>query len=149
MLREVITVSYEQHIGRREPGQSCEGDFPAAASRVLIGTLDEALERWLRRVEGVPTSAVSPFKLMSGKASEKPAWTAQDFAAMGQFMESFNKRLVDSGELVETRGLTAPVHARRIQLQNGVPVVTDGPYAETQEVLAGYWIIECDSFDRS
>jgi hypothetical protein len=28
-------------------------------------------------------------------------------------------------------------------------VVTDGPYAETQEVLAGYWIVECDSFDRA
>ena len=27
--------------------------------------------------------------------------------------------------------------------------VTDGPYAETQEVLAGYWIVECDSFDRA
>jgi hypothetical protein len=31
----------------------------------------------------------------------------------------------------------------------GVPFVTDGPYAETQEVLAGYWIVECDSFDRA
>jgi hypothetical protein len=27
--------------------------------------------------------------------------------------------------------------------------VTDGPYAEAQEVLAGYWVIECDSFDRA
>jgi hypothetical protein len=89
------------------------------------------------------------YDAMSGRPSEKPSWTAQDFAAMGQFMEAFNKVLVDSGELVETRGLTAPVHARRIQLQNGVPVVTDGPYAETQEVLAGYWILECHSFDRA
>jgi hypothetical protein len=30
-----------------------------------------------------------------------------------------------------------------------VPVVTDGPYAEAEEVLAGYWIVECDSFDRA
>jgi hypothetical protein len=30
-----------------------------------------------------------------------------------------------------------------------VPVVTDGPYAETQEVLAGYTIVECASFDRA
>ena len=64
-------------------------------------------------------------------------------------MESFAKDLAESGELVETRGLTAPVHARRIQLRNDVPVVTDGPYAESQEVLAGYWIVECDSFDRA
>ena len=64
-------------------------------------------------------------------------------------MESFNQDLAESGELVDTRGLTAPAHARRIRLQEGVPVVTDGPYAEAEEVLAGYWIVECDSFDRA
>ena len=79
----------------------------------------------------------------------KPAWSAEDFAAMGAFMEEFTKDLAESGELVETRGLTAPVHTRRIELANGVPVVTDGPYAETQEVLAGYWIVDCESFDRA
>jgi hypothetical protein len=86
---------------------------------------------------------------MAGKATEKPAWSAEDFAAMVTFMQSFNKDLEESGELVETRGLTAPVHTRRLRLQDGVPVVTDGPYAETQEVLAGYWIVECASFDRA
>ena len=79
----------------------------------------------------------------------RPAWSAEDFAAMGAFMEKFSKELAESGELVETRGLTAPVHARRVQLDHGVTVVTDGPYAETQEVLAGYWIVECESFDRA
>jgi hypothetical protein len=64
-------------------------------------------------------------------------------------MQSFHQKLEESGELVDARGLTAPVHARRVQLQNGVPVVTDGPYPETQEVLAGYTIVECDSFDRA
>ena len=86
---------------------------------------------------------------MAGKPTDRPAWSAEDFAAMGEFMESFNKDLADSGELVETRALAAPVLTRRLQLQHGVPVVTDGPYAETQEVLAGYWIVECESFDRA
>lgn len=86
---------------------------------------------------------------MAGRAGEAPAWTAEDMAAMGAFMERLNADLIESGELVETRGLTAPVHTRRVQLQGGVPVVTDGPYAETQEVLAGYWIVECESFDRA
>ena len=36
-----------------------------------------------------------------------------------------------------------------LTIQNGVPVVTDGPYAEAQEVLAGYWVVECESFDRA
>ena len=79
----------------------------------------------------------------------KPSWGAEDFAAMGAFMAEFTTGLAESGELVETRGLTAPVHARRIQLADGVPVVTDGPYAETQEVLAGYWVVDCESFDRA
>ena len=86
---------------------------------------------------------------MAGKATDKPAWSAEDFEAMGAFMEKFNKDLEESGELVETRALAAPVHTRRFQLQDGAPVVTDGPYAETQEVLAGYWIVECESFDRA
>jgi hypothetical protein len=88
---------------------------------------------------------------MAGKPDGRSAWTAEDFAAMGEFMTSFNKELAESGELVETRALAAPVHTRRVGggLERGLPVVTDGPYPEAQEVLAGYWIVECDSFDRA
>jgi hypothetical protein len=87
---------------------------------------------------------------MAGKpVGGQPAWSAADFAAMGAFMESFGKDLAESGELVDAQGLTAPIHTRRIRLQAGVPVVTDGPYAETEEVLAGYWLVDCDSFDRA
>ena len=89
------------------------------------------------------------YDVLAGKDTGKPAWAAEDVAAMYAFMESWNKDLVESGEFVDARGLTPPVHARRIQLQNGVPVVTDGPYPETQEVLAGYTIVECGSFDRA
>ena len=90
------------------------------------------------------------YDALAGKPGEgQQAWSPADFVALGAFMESFTKELVESGELVETRGLTAPAHTRRIQLQNGLPVVTDGPYPESEEVLAGYWIVECDSFDRA
>jgi hypothetical protein len=87
---------------------------------------------------------------MAGQpAPGQPGWTPEDFAAMGAFMESFGKELAASGELVDARGLTAPVHARRIRLREGAPVVTDGPYAETEEVLAGFWLVDCESFDRA
>jgi hypothetical protein len=89
------------------------------------------------------------YDALAGKAGDEPAWSAADFAELGEFMTSFSSELAESGELIETRGLVAPVHTRRIQLQSGVPVVTDGPYAETQEVLAGYWIVDCESFDRA
>lgn len=88
------------------------------------------------------------YDAMSGAAGQS-AWTADDFAAMGEFMEKWNNELIETGEFVDARGLDAPVHTRRVQLQQGVPVVTDGPYPETAEVLAGYTIVECDSFDRA
>jgi hypothetical protein len=90
------------------------------------------------------------YDAMTGRGSEGvPAWTGEQAAAVGAFMQSFSKELADSGELVETYGLAAPVHTRRLHQRDGVPVVTDGPYAETQEVLAGYWVVDCESFDRA
>ncbi|MGX1776589.1 YciI family protein [Nocardia brasiliensis] len=86
---------------------------------------------------------------MVGKGGNRPAWTAAEFTAMTDFMTDFNRRLEESGELVDTRGLMEPGHTRRLGSKDGKPFVTDGPYAETQEVLAGYWIVECESFDRA
>jgi hypothetical protein len=76
-------------------------------------------------------------------------WTPADFEAMDAFMAEFNRGLEESGELVETRALLDPAHTRRVRLQNGIPVATDGPYAETEEVLAGYWIVDVADFDRA
>jgi hypothetical protein len=89
------------------------------------------------------------YDMLTGASTDRPAWAADDLAKLGAFMESWNNDLVESGEFVDAQGLTAPVHGRRIRLREGVPVVTDGPYAETQEVLAGYTIVECDGFDRA
>lgn len=89
------------------------------------------------------------YDMLGGEPSGGPAWSADDIAKMHEFMGAWNQALVESGEFVDAQGLAAPVHARRIRLRNGVPVVTDGPYAETQEVLAGYTIVDCESFDRA
>jgi hypothetical protein len=89
------------------------------------------------------------YDMLAGKATDGPAWTPEELGAMHEFMGKWNSELVESGEFVAAHGLTAPVHARRVELKNGVPVVTDGPYPETQEVLAGYTIVECESFDRA
>ncbi|HZN72600.1 MAG TPA: YciI family protein [Micromonosporaceae bacterium] len=89
------------------------------------------------------------YDVLSGKPTDKPPMSAEDVAKMHAYMGSYHQKLIDSGEFVDARGLSAPVHARRIQLENRVPVVTDGPYPETQEVLAGYTIVECESYDRA
>ncbi|RKF28911.1 hypothetical protein D7I43_04080 [Micromonospora globbae] len=89
------------------------------------------------------------YDVLSGRPGDKPAMSPEQVAAMHAHMEKVHQALVESGEFVDARGLTAPVHARRVQVRDGLPVVTDGPYPETQEVLAGYTIVECASFDRA
>jgi hypothetical protein len=84
---------------------------------------------------------------MSGKDSAVGrAWTPDEVAAMGEFMGKWTNELVESGEFVDAIGLAAPVHTRRVGVSN---VITDGPYAETTEVLAGITIVDCASFDRA
>jgi hypothetical protein len=106
-------------------------------------------KEWIVKFMILTYGSQQDYDEMAGKPSDRPAWSRSDFAAMATFMHELNGELEQSGELVETRGLSAPAHTRRIGASEGVPVVTDGPYAETQEVLAGYWIVECDSFDRA
>ena len=82
----------------------------------------------------------------------------QGFAAMSrddlgrhmQFMTTLNAELAASGELVEAQGLTMPGDARLVRAAaDGSPVVTDGPFAETKEFLAGYWILDVASPERA
>jgi hypothetical protein len=51
-------------------------------------------------------------------------------------------QLRESGEVVDSKKLIDPSQARTVQFRNGVPVPTDGPFAEAKESLAGYWIVE-------
>ena len=65
------------------------------------------------------------------------------------FMKSFNRDLVASGELVSAEGLVDPTQARTVRFEGGLPVATDGPFAESKESLAGYWIVDVESEARA
>jgi hypothetical protein len=78
------------------------------------------------------------------------SWSPDDLKAHIAFMHSFNKELRDAGELVGAEGLAAPGEAKIVRAgKNGVPAVTDGPFAEAKEFLAGYWIVEVDERERA
>jgi hypothetical protein len=78
------------------------------------------------------------------------SWPAEDFAAHIDFMRRLNKDLVESGELVSVEGLAAPGQARIVRAaKNGEPVVTDGPFPEAKEFLAGFWIVDVDRPERA
>ncbi|HEX2361269.1 MAG TPA: YciI family protein [Jiangellaceae bacterium] len=76
-------------------------------------------------------------------------WSNDEMTAMVGFMQKIDEELRESGELVDEEGLTDASHAKVIEVRDGVPVVTDGPYADTKEVLAGYWVVDCESVDRA
>jgi hypothetical protein len=77
-------------------------------------------------------------------------WAPQDFKTHIDFMKDFARRLHASGEWVDGQGLASPGHARIVRAgKNGAPEVTDGPFAEAKEFLAGYWIVDVDSPDRA
>ena len=78
------------------------------------------------------------------------SWSPDDLKAHIAFMHTFNKELQDAGERVGAEGLAAPGEAKIVRAgKNGVPAVTDGPFPETKEFLAGYWIVEVDTPQRA
>lgn len=68
---------------------------------------------------------------------------------MVQFMRDLDKDLRESGELVDDHGLADGSQAKTVRFQNGVPVPTDGPFAESKESLVGYWIVDVESEERA
>ncbi|MEU8957748.1 YciI family protein [Streptomyces sp. NPDC048518] len=90
------------------------------------------------------------YEAMAGKPSgDRPAWSEQELQAMFAFMGELNNDLAESGELIDAQGLSEPAQARFVSKgKDGRPVITDGPYGETKEVLAGYWLLECESLER-
>ena len=60
-------------------------------------------------------------------------------------MMRYNEELRDAGVLITLDGLHPPSMGARISFSTGKPIVTDGPFTESKEVLGGYWMIEVDS----
>ncbi|MFG2755969.1 YciI family protein [Streptomyces wuyuanensis] len=79
------------------------------------------------------------------------AWTPGEIRAHMEFMSDVNKKLADSGEWVDGQGLAMPEAAKivRAGAGGGTPVVTEGPFPETKEFLAGYWIVDCGTPQRA
>lgn len=59
------------------------------------------------------------------------------------------KELVESGEHVGDNALADPAQARSVRVRDGAAMITDGPYLEAKEHLAGYDLVECDGMERA
>ena len=90
------------------------------------------------------------YEAMRGKASaHSPAWSEEELQTMFAYMGAINDDLAETGELVDGQGLAEPAQTRHVTLgEDGKAMITDGPYGETKELLAGYWVLECESLER-
>jgi len=58
-------------------------------------------------------------------------------------------RTKDSGELVGFAALADPSNSSTVRVRDGVPAVTDDPYVEAKDFLAGYYVVECETAERA
>ena len=62
-------------------------------------------------------------------------------------IDAFNDRIQEAGHWVFAAGLSDPSAATVIDNRNGAPVLTDGPFVESKEFLAGFWVLEAPDLD--
>jgi len=77
-------------------------------------------------------------------------WSPADVQAHIEFQQALNTELAGLGELVDAQGLAGPDEARFVVSDGAsAPVITDGPYPESKELLAGYRLVDVDSAGRA
>ncbi|MDB5634473.1 MAG: hypothetical protein JWR49_3328 [Tardiphaga sp.] len=87
--------------------------------------------------------------LMIPKGYESAAPGTMPEAEAVAAMMKYNEALKDAGVLITLEGLHPPSMGARVSFPGGKPVVTDGPFAESKEVLGGYWMIDVASRDAA
>jgi hypothetical protein len=83
--------------------------------------------------------------LMIPRGYESAAPGAMPPADAVAAMMKYNEALKQAGVLITLDGLHPPSMGARVSFEGGKPVVTDGPFAESKEVLGGYWMIDVKS----
>ncbi len=77
-------------------------------------------------------------------------WDAEDAKRHLDFLGAVNRELADNGELVDAQALTGPELAKIVTSDGvGSPAVTDGPFPEGKELLAGYQMVDVESEARA
>ncbi len=86
------------------------------------------------------------------EATSEPmsSWAPEDVKAHSEFQYRLNTELTERGELVEAQALAGPELAKIVTHDGvGTPIVTDGPFPESKEFLAGYRIVDVESPERA
>jgi hypothetical protein len=86
---------------------------------------------------------------VEGDVPPMTEWAPEDVQAHIDFQVNLNAELTERGELVDAQGLTGPDLAKIVLATEGAPIVTDGPFPESKELLAGYRMVDVESEERA
>ncbi|MBC2874943.1 MULTISPECIES: YciI family protein [Streptomyces] len=87
--------------------------------------------------------------MIYGNQAKWDAFPAEAWPEAIARQEAFNKKYRETGELLGAYGLADAANARLVRRENGVPSVTDGPYLETKEYMASFYLFDCESEERA
>ncbi|GLZ80345.1 hypothetical protein Afil01_51520 [Actinorhabdospora filicis] len=87
--------------------------------------------------------------MIYGSREKWRAIPAADWATEIAKQEAFNARYRATGELIAAYGLADAAMAKLVRRENGLPVVTDGPYIEAKEHIASFYLFDVDSPERA
>jgi hypothetical protein len=83
--------------------------------------------------------------MIKGDPQPGAAPSEELLGAMGRY----NDELKEAGVLIDLAGLLPSVMGRRVKLSGGRRTVIDGPFAESKQLIAGYWILQVQSMDEA
>jgi hypothetical protein len=87
--------------------------------------------------------------LIYGNQEKWASIPAEEFADGVAQQDAFNRRYRDTGELIGAYGLADAMAAKLVRRENGRPAVTDGPYQETKEYIASFYLLDCEGEERA
>jgi hypothetical protein len=76
-------------------------------------------------------------------------WSQEEIRELGRAHAAFGRKFTESGELVSSNGLAGPGSSKTVRVRDRTTAVTDGPFVEAKEHLAGYYVIDCESLQRA
>ncbi|WP_380278051.1 YciI family protein [Kitasatospora purpeofusca] len=84
-----------------------------------------------------------------GNQAKWDAFPPEEWPTAIAKQEAFNNRYRETGELIGAYGLADAAAAQLVRRAEGLPVVTDGPYLETKEYIASFYLLDCESLERA
>jgi hypothetical protein len=90
--------------------------------------------------------------LIYNNPESRRVWQSSPEAQRAEGIEAYatlNDELAERGELIVSEALADPSHTTHVTIRDGRTLTGDGPFAEVKEMLAGFYLVECDTIERA